>query len=105
MAKALIRALSDSNKTLGYAYADFRDGVFTVSGERNVEIFLAREDADRASRVIVESTDELMWGIRSATLTSPSRVQVVCQPWLEGLRKSILADDYLIETALKGFVA
>ena len=105
MAKALIRALSDSNKTLGYAYADFRDGAFTATGDRNVEIFLAREDADRAHRVIVASTDELMWGIRSATLTSPFRVQVVCQPWLAGLRETIHPDEYLIENALKGLVA
>lgn len=48
----------------------------------------------------VYSTDELVWKVDKFTIKD-ERIRVICQPFLEVTRKSLLPDDYLVDLWLE----
>ena len=96
----LIRLWDGNFAAAGHVIAPFDRG-FTVPADHPVARFLVTNwqnlDAINVTNVTVESSSEFHWKIRSIITLPGSRVQVACEPWIDGLRKTIVSDEHYLE--------
>jgi hypothetical protein len=100
--KKLVRIWDrDWETQLGQLFVDWEDGTFTLPAVHPVAVELWG-NRDSRLRVTVESTPELLWcidGIELFTTLTPGaalKVKVICRPFREVSRISLVSDEMLI---------
>ena len=101
----LIRLWDGNFTAAGHVIASFDDG-FTIPADHPVARLLVSNwqalDVANVTNVTVESTPEFHWKIRSITALLNDKVKVECEPWIEGLRKTIVSDDWYLANVANG---
>lgn len=95
----LVRLWLGTETELPNAFVEWDDGVFRLPNDDPMAEALWSQPAG-AFRVIVTSTDELMWVVDRID-RSWDHISVVCVPYIKWLRTRILPDEALIDLWLK----
>jgi hypothetical protein len=96
----LVRLWLGTETELPNAFVEWNDGEFYLPDDDPMAKALWRDPA-HAFRVIVSSTDELMWvvdriDVEKLRFADRGDMRVICKPYMDWLRSRILPDENLI---------
>ena len=93
--RRLVRIWDRNWDLRGQHFVQWDDGTFIVALADRVGAELWERCGEMDHQITVESTSQLVWWIDRIERRGDDSLKVVCRPYIDVLRASLISDDYL----------